>query len=445
MSKKITIAGAGLVGSLEAIYMAKRGHKVSVYERRSDMRQAELVAGRSINLALSTRGWTALKEVGIDDEVRKMAIPMPKRIMHAQDGTLSEQPYGQDGEAIYSVSRGGLNVLLMNLAEREKNIDFHFNHKLLSTDLKTAQAVFEDKNGKEKIINSDVLIGADGTYSTVRNHMMRQDRFQFSQYYIEHGYKELTIPASPDGSHQIETNALHIWPRGNYMLIALPNMDGSYTCTLFFPYEGTYSFESLKTHQQVVDFFEEVFPDVVPLIPNLAEDYFNNPTASLSIMRCYPWTVSDKVLLIGDSAHATVPFYGQGMNAGFEGCYVLDQLLEEYGDDWKACFDAYSKYRKPDGDGVQDLSMHNFVVMRDKTADPHFLLQKKIELKFSKKYPEKWLPLYSMVSFSNIRYSEAWKIGQQQEALMQKIMEIPDIETIWDSEEVEQKMLALIA
>jgi kynurenine 3-monooxygenase len=445
MSKKITIAGAGLVGSLEAIYMAKRGHKVSVYERRSDMRQAELVAGRSINLALSTRGWTALKKVGIDDEVRKMAIPMPKRIMHAQDGTLSEQPYGQDDEAIYSVSRGGLNVLLMNLAEREKNIDFHFNHKLLSTDLKTAQAVFEDKNGKEKIINSDVLIGADGTYSTVRNHMMRQDRFQFSQYYIEHGYKELTIPANSDGSHQIETNALHIWPRGNYMLIALPNMDGSYTCTLFFPYEGTYSFESLKTHQQVIDFFEEVFPDVVPLIPNLAEDYFNNPTASLSIMRCYPWTVSDKVLLIGDSAHATVPFYGQGMNAGFEGCYVLDQLLEEYGDDWKACFDAYSKYRKPDGDGVQDLSMHNFVVMRDKTADPHFLLQKKIELKFSKKYPEKWLPLYSMVSFSNIRYSEAWKIGQQQEALMQKIMEIPDIETIWDSEEVEQKMLALIA
>ena len=234
MSKKITIAGAGLVGSLEAIYMAKRGHKISVYERRSDMRQAELVAGRSINLALSTRGWTALKKVGIDDEVRKMAIPMPKRIMHAQDGTLSEQPYGQDGEAIYSVSRGGLNVLLMNLAEREQNIDFHFNHKLLSTDLKTAQAVFEDKNGKEKIINSDVLIGADGTYSTVRNHMMRQDRFQFSQYYIDHGYKELTIPANPDGSHQIETNALHIWPRGNYMLIALPNMDGSYTCTLFF-------------------------------------------------------------------------------------------------------------------------------------------------------------------------------------------------------------------
>ena len=215
MSKKITIVGAGLVGSLEAIYLAKRGHNVSVYERRSDMRKAELVAGRSINLALSTRGWTALKKVGIDDEVRKMAIPMPKRIMHAQDGTLSEQPYGQDGEAIYSVSRGGLNVLLMNLADREKNIDLYFNHKLMSTDLNKAQAVFEDEKSKEQIVNADVLIGADGTYSTVRNHMMRQDRFQFSQYYIEHGYKELTIPANPDGSHQIETNALHIWPRGN--------------------------------------------------------------------------------------------------------------------------------------------------------------------------------------------------------------------------------------
>ena len=228
------------------------------------------------------------------------------------------------------------------------------------------------------------------------------------------------------------------------MLIALPNMDGSYTCTLFFPFEGEYSFESLKTHQQVEDFFNDVFPDIVPLIPNLVEDYFNNPTSSLSIMRCYPWTVSDKVLLIGDSAHATVPFYGQGMNAGFEGCYVLDKLLEKHVDDWKACFDEYSKYRKPDGDGLQDLSMHNFIVMRDKTADPQFLLQKKIELRFSKKYPKKWLPLYSMVSFSNIRYSEAWKIGQKQEALMQKIMSIPNIESIWDSETVEQKMLSLI-
>lgn len=444
MNKKISIAGAGLVGALEAIYLAKRGHQVSVFERRSDMRQAELSAGKSINLALSDRGWNALKAVGVDAAVRSMAIPMTKRIMHAVDGALSEQPYGQDGQAIYSVSRGGLNALLMDLAEAQDNVQLHFDQKCVAADLQTATATFENGAGEQTQVAADVLIGADGAYSAVRNQMMRQDRFQYSQEYIEHGYKELTIPANPDGTHRIETNALHIWPRGNYMLIALPNMDGSFTCTLFFPFEGEKSFEGLQTAEQVQSFFEEIFPDVIPHMPTLVEDYFENPTSSLSIVRCYPWTVSDKVLLIGDAAHATVPFYGQGMNAGFEGCFVLDQLLEKYGDDWKGCFDEYSRYRKPDGDGVQDLSMHNFIVMRDKTADPQFLLQKKIELKFSKKYPEKWLPLYSMVTFSNIRYSDAWKIGHQQEQLMKEIMAMPNIESTWDSEAVEQKMLSLI-
>ena len=279
----------------------------------------------------------------------------------------------------------------------------------------------------------------------IRSKMIKQDRFQYSQHYIEHGYKELTIPANSDGTYKLEVNALHIWPRGSYMLIALPNMDGSFTCTLFFPYEGEYSFNSLQTEQQVYGFFKEVFPDTLDLIPNLVEEYFQNPTSSLAIMRCNPWTVDDKVLLIGDAAHATVPFYGQGMNAGFEGSFVLDQLMQKHGEDWQACFDEYSKIRKPDGDGVQDLSMHNFIVMRDKTADPKFLLQKKIELHFSKKYPDKWLPLYSMVSFSTIRYSEAWEIGQQQEKLMQKVMDVPNIEDKWESYEVEQLMLSLIA
>jgi kynurenine 3-monooxygenase len=228
------------------------------------------------------------------------------------------------------------------------------------------------------------------------------------------------------------------------MLIALPNMDGSFTCTLFFPFEGEHSFENLKTEEQVYNFFKDVFPDTLDLIPNLVEEYFNNPTSSLAIMRCDPWVVDDKVLLIGDAAHATVPFYGQGMNAGFEGCFVLDELMDKHGDDFISCFKEYSEIRKPDGDGVQDLSMHNFIVMRDKTADPQFLLQKKIELHFSNKYPEKWLPLYSMVSFSTIRYSEAWKIGQHQEQLMKEIMSLPNIENIWDSEEVEEKMLSLI-
>ena len=445
MRKKVTIAGAGLVGSLEAIYLAKRGFQVEVYERRPDMRKVELSAGRSINLALSARGWNALKAVGVDQDVEKMAIPMYKRVMHAVDGSLTDQQYGQDGEAIYSVSRGGLNQLLMNLAGEQENVNMHFNYKCVDVDLKSASATFEHNDGNQKNVDADMIIGADGAYSVIRSKMIKQDRFQYSQHYIEHGYKELTMPANSDGTHKLEVNALHIWPRGSYMLIALPNMDGSFTCTLFFPYEGEYSFNSLQTEQQVYDFFKEVFPDTLDLIPNLVEEYFQNPTSSLAIMRCNPWTVDDKVLLIGDAAHATVPFYGQGMNAGFEGCFVLDQLMQKHGEDWQACFDEYSKIRKPDGDGVQDLSMHNFIVMRDKTADPKFLLQKKIELHFSKKYPDKWLPLYSMVSFSTIRYSEAWEIGQKQEKLMQKVMDVPNIEGKWESDEVEQLMLSLIA
>ena len=445
MRKKVTIAGAGLVGSLEAIYLAKRGFQVEVYERRQDIRKVKLSAGRSINLALSARGWNALKAVGVDQDVEKMAIPMYKRVMHAVDGSLTDQQYGQDGEAIYSVSRGGLNQLLMNLAGEQENVNMHFNYKCVDVDLKSASATFEHNDGKQKNVDADMIIGADGAYSVIRSKMIKQDRFQYSQHYIEHGYKELTIPANSDGTHKLEVNALHIWPRGSYMLIALPNMDGSFTCTLFFPYEGDYSFNSLQTEQQVYDFFKEVFPDTLDLIPNLVEEYFQNPTSSLAIMRCNPWTVDDKVLLIGDAAHATVPFYGQGMNAGFEGCFVLDQLMQKHGEDWQACFDEYSKIRKPDGDGVQDLSMHNFIVMRDKTADPKFLLQKKIELHFSKKHPDKWLPLYSMVSFSTIRYSEAWEIGKQQEKLMKKVMDVPNIEDKWESDEVEQLMLSLIA
>ena len=444
MRKKVTIAGAGLVGSLEAIYLSKKGFDVEVFERRPDMRKVQLAAGRSINLALSTRGWNALKKVGVNTEVEKMAIPMYKRVMHAVDGTLTDQQYGQDGEAIFSVSRGGLNQLLMNLAGEQDNVNMHFNYRCKDVDLQTASATFEHKDGTEKVVDADMIIGADGAYSVIRSKMMKQDRFQYSQHYIEHGYKELTIPANSDGSHKLEVNALHIWPRGNYMLIALPNMDGSFTCTLFFPFEGEHSFNNLKTEVQVYNFFKEVFPDTLDLIPNLVEEYFNNPTSSLAIMRCDPWVVDDKVLLIGDAAHATVPFYGQGMNAGFEGCFVLDELMDKHGDDFMSCFKEYSEIRKPDGDGVQDLSLHNFIVMRDKTADPQFLLQKKIELQFSKKHPKKWLPLYSMVSFSNIRYSDAWKIGQHQEELMKEIMSIPNIENIWDSELVEEKMLSLI-
>ena len=445
IEKKFTLAGAGLVGSLLAIYLAKKGRRVDVFERRKDMRLETIGAGRSINLSLSNRGWKALAGVGIDDEVRQMAIPMYKRVMHALDGSLTDQAYGKDGEAIYSVSRGGLNALLMDLAEQEDKVNIHFNKKCIDVNLKEASSTFEDVFTKEVTkVEADHLVGADGVYSAVRTQMQRQDRFNYEQRYIEHGYKELVIPANEDGTHQLEMNALHIWPRGTYMLIALPNLDGSFTCTLFFPFKGRYSFESLKDDAAILSFFKEVFPDAVSLMPTLLQDFKENPTSSLGIIRCFPWTVDDKVMLIGDASHATVPFYGQGMNSGFEDCSVFNDLMEQYGDDWKACFKAYELARKENGDAIQDLSLHNFIVMRDKTADPKFLLQKKIEKHFSIKYPDKWLPLYSMVTFSDIPYSKAWSLGKKQETMMQAILALPNIESNWDSKEVEERILEMI-
>ena len=444
MKKNITIAGAGLVGSLCALYMRKRGFDVSVYERRDDLRLTEITAGKSINLALSVRGWTALKKVGAAENVEKIAIPMYKRVMHDTEGNLYDQAYGNPGQAIYSVSRANLNLILMEMAEKN-GAKIHCNQKCLDVDFLSGDTTFEHtKTGEKTTVNSDLLIGADGAFSAVRSKMTRRNRQQYSQHFIEHGYKELLIPANEDGTHKLEKNALHIWPRGNFMLIALPNLDGSYTCTLFAPYEGEESFEELNTNKDVQKYFKKIFPDLVPLIPDLCEQFFSNPTSSMAIMRTYPWHVDDKSILIGDAAHATVPFYGQGMNAGFEDCRILDELLDKHNNNFKTCFKEYSEVRKPNGDGVQDLSMHNFIVMRDKTADIKFLLQKKIEQKFSQQYPEKWVPLYSMVSFSNIPYSEAWQVGMKQEKMMQSIMNISNINETWDSEEIMEKMLGLI-
>ena len=444
MKKNITIAGAGLVGSLCALYMRKRGFDVSIYERRDDLRLTEITAGKSINLALSVRGWTALKKVGAAENVEKIAIPMYKRVMHDTEGNLYDQAYGNPGQAIYSVSRANLNLILMEMAEKN-GAKINCNQKCLDIEFSSGATTFEHtKTGEKTTINSDLLIGADGAFSAVRSKMTRRNRQQYSQHFIEHGYKELLIPANEDGTHKLEKNALHIWPRGNFMLIALPNLDGSYTCTLFAPYEGEESFEELNNNEDVKKYFKKIFPDFVPLIPDLCEQFFSNPTSSMAIMRTYPWHVDDKSILIGDAAHATVPFYGQGMNAGFEDCRILDELLDKHNNNFKTCFKEYSQVRKPNGDGVQDLSMHNFIVMRDKTADTKFLLQKKIEQKFAQQYPEKWVPLYSMVSFSNIPYSEAWQVGMKQEKMMQSIMNISNINETWDSEEIMEKMLNLI-
>lgn len=445
MKQQFTIVGAGLVGSLLSIYLGRQGHQVKLFERRPDARRADIYAGRSINLALSDRGWKALEIVGAAEAIRKVAIPMTKRVMHAVDGTLTEQPYGKEGQAIYSVSRGGLNIELMNLAEKLDNVDLFFNEKCINADLDAASVDFKNyETGANTHVEADYVFGADGAFSAIRAEMQRTDRFNYQQEYIDHGYKELEIPANADGTHKLERDALHIWPRGEYMLIALPNLDGSFTCTLFFPYEGEYSFSSLQTDEQIMSFFNNTFADAVPLMPNLLEDYKSNPTSSLCIIRAYPW-VKGKSVLIGDSAHAIVPFYGQGMNCAFEDCTVLTELVEKYGNDWETIFEHYQQLRKPDGDAIADLAMRNFVEMRDLTGDPMFLLQKKIEKKFASLHPDKWMPLYSMVTFSHLRYSEALSEGRAQDKIMEKIMAIPDIESKWDSEEVMDKMLSLVS
>jgi kynurenine 3-monooxygenase len=443
-NKKVTLVGAGLVGSLLSIYLAKRGYKIDLFERRPDMRKANISAGRSINLALSDRGWKGLEGVGIADEIKKIAIPMYARAIHHKDGTTVHQPYGKDNQAIYSVSRAEINMRLMDLAEQQKNVKIHFNERCTSINRKNMEAEFEntETNSTTKI-KSDLLFGSDGAFASSRlNMQLSNDRFEYNQHYISAGYKELIIPPGPNGEFLLEKNALHIWPRGSFMMIALPNMDGNFTCTLFFPFEGEKSFAALQTREQVQKFFEEEFPDAVPLMPTLLDDYMNNPVASLVTVKCFPWTFDNKIGLIGDAAHAIVPFFGQGMNCGFEDCVVLNDLIEKHKEDWSEIFPEYESLRKPDGDAIADLAIANFVEMRDKTADPKFILQKKIEARFNSKYPDKWIPLYSMVTYSpQIRYSTALKEGQKQEAIMQKIMAITDIENKWDSEEVEKAML----
>jgi kynurenine 3-monooxygenase len=444
-NKEVVIIGAGLVGSLWAVYLSKAGYKVTIYERRSDIRKAEISAGKSINLALSVRGWKALDTVGVGDEIREIAIPMYGRIMHDLEGKLTYQQYGKEDEAIFSVSRGKINAKMMDIAEKHGGAAIHYNTECKNIDLKNGIVFLKNSlSGEEYQVQADLIFASDGAFSAVRyNAMQKLDRFQYSQNYIADGYREILLPANPDGTYPMDKNALHIWPRGRFMLIALANEDGSFTCTLFMPHENDeFSFDKLNSREAVNNFFQTIFPDFYEMVPDIADAWENHPLSNLAIIRCYPWT-QGKVALMGDAAHATVPFYGQGMNAGFEDCTVLWELMQKHNEDWEKIFEEYSITRKPDGDALQDLSLDNYYVMRDYVADPSFLLRKKIEAKFSDLYPNKWLPLYSQVTFSNIRYSVAYKQGQLQNEIMDQVMEMPEIETNWDRAEVMDKMLQL--
>jgi kynurenine 3-monooxygenase len=440
---RIAVVGSGLVGSLLAIYLRKAGHTVHVYDRSPDIRNIQF-SGRSINLAMSHRGWKALDNAGVGQQIRDIAIPMEKRAIHVGND-VKLQYYGKDGESIYSLSRGVLNRKMIDLAE-ESGAEFFFEQKIWDVTLADATLhVGETERGEWSDAKYDMVFGADGAFSRVRHRMQRQSMFDYSQKFLPTGYKELNIPANPDGTHKLDKNSLHIWPRGEYMLIALPNLDGSFTCTLFMPFEGENSFASLPDIKSVEAFFEKNLPDTIDVIPKLAEDFFRNPTSTLVTMQCYPWTYEDKVALIGDACHAIVPFYGQGMNAGFEDITVLSEMMEKFGDDWKTIFEEYQESRKPNTDAVAELSYRNFMEMSSRTADDRFLLQKKIEKHFSEKYPQKWLPLYSRVTFSHRPYTEALAIGEMQKSIMDEIMKMPDIDAQWDSVAVENKILELLA
>lgn len=443
MKKNVVVIGAGLVGSLLSIYLTRKGYQVRVYERRGDMRKEHIAAGRSINLALSDRGIMALQKVGLADEIREIAIPMHGRFIHNTDGSTNFQPYGKEGQYINSVSRADLNMKLMDLAEKQ-GVTFLFNHKCVSIDWENSDICFENiPECPEVKVRFDLLFGADGAYAATRlQHQLQHDKFDYHQYYINCGYKELTIPATTSGDYAMEPNALHIWPRRDYMLIALPNADCSFTCTLFFPFEGDTSFSTLDSPGKIKSFFESTFADAASLMPGYLEEFANNPVSTLVTIKCYPWIRDSRFTLIGDAAHAIVPFFGQGMNCGFEDCRVLDDLIDKNDHDWKSILAEFQKSRKPDADAIADLAFTNFTEMKERVSDPKFILQKKIEAWLHEKYPDKWVPSYAQVTFNpHIHYAEALQNAIKQEAIMQEVMGIPGIEQNWQREEIGQLVL----
>ena len=422
MPAKFILIGSGLAGGLLATYLGRRGYEVDLYERRADPREGNLVGGRSINLAISTRGIHALKQIGIADEALRHAIPMRGRMIHDKSGALHFAPYDVDPKkCINSIGRASLNTTVIEAAQRYPNVRVHFNHKCTDVDLTEAACHLETETGN-LTVRGDAVVGVDGAFSAVRASMQRKiDNFQYNESYLAHGYKELTIPPAPDGSWRIEKNALHIWPRKSFMMIALPNPDGSFTCTLFWEFEGPRSFATTKTDAEVLRFFSEEFPDAVPLMPTLLEDFKDNPTGSLVTIRCAPWYYRDRVCLLGDAAHAVVPFYGQGMNAAFEDCVVLDECLEKFANDRESAFAEYFSRRKGNADALADLALGNFIEMRDKTASRTFRAKKRLDHLLEAALPGVYLPLYTMVTFSRIPYAQAARRARLQDRIIYSI------------------------
>lgn len=445
--KKIIIVGAGLCGTLLGLRLAQRGYQVVLHEQRGDMRLEEVDAGRSINLALSARGLRALEKVGIKADVLETCIPMKGRMVHPLNGDPFFSPYsGRSNDYINSVSRGGLNIALLNAADQFEKVQIVFDSKCLNVDLENAKATFQDlKTGKTYEEEGAVIIGTDGAGSIVRRSLMARTTqllFNFSQHFLRHGYKELSIPPTETGGWRIEKNALHIWPRGSFMIIALPNLDGSFTVTMFHPYGGENGFDALDTPEKVQAFFEKEFPTLIPYMPNYVEEYFENPVGTLGTIKCYPWQAFGKSLIMGDASHAIVPFYGQGMNAAFEDVAVFDEILDQHEGDWSKVFETFQDARVDNANAIADLAIDNFTEMQDKVDDQDFIRKRKLEMQLEQKY-EAYYSKYSLVTFRpDLPYSKAMELGRKQDALLLKLCAEHEVSDL-NLDEVMQQVLQL--
>jgi kynurenine 3-monooxygenase len=436
--KDITIVGAGLIGSLLAIYLAKRGYTVEVFERNCDLREVTPKRGRSINITLCDRGLKALDGAGVGQIVRNISVPVYGRLIHQENQQLEYQPYGNNQEALCSVSRNELNRVLLDYAQNNFPINFHFNEECIGLDLSSTTITFKNSiTGNILHRQANRIIGADGAYSAVRQRLQQRSRFDYSQHYAAHANKELLIPASAQGAWTLKKNVLHIWPRGQHMLISFPNVDGSITCTLHLPFEGESSFDSIKNKQDLQHLFVTMFPDAMQEMPELVQDYFTNPVIPMVTVCCSHWTFKDKIALIGDAAHAMWPSYGQGANSGFEDCAIFDQCVGEYRDNWIETFRAYEQQRRPNADAMGMLSEQHFVEIRDLVGNYEFQLRKKLERKINRLYPTRYIPLYSLIAFTQIPYVEALEIEKQQKQIVDELLKIKELEQRIDNPEIE--------
>jgi len=446
-NENILIIGAGLCGSLLALRLGQRGYNVKLVEKRPDLRKVEQDAGRSINLAFSDRGLKAMRMVGLEDEVKDLCLPMLGRMIHDKQGNKFLSRYsGRKDKYINSISRPGLNMLLLDAAEKLPNVNILFNQSCTDVDLKNTTAYFEDYVTKEEIVHSgDIIFGTDGAGSVLRNNMFidKELRLSFSIDWLSHSYKELTIPAKEEGGFKTDNNALHIWPRGENMLIALPNLDGSFTVTLFLAHEtGAMNFMKLNSQEAVANYFKNEFPDAIDLMPDLASEFFENPTGTLGTVKCYPWSTYGKTLIMGDAAHAIVPFYGQGMIASFEDVVVLDKYVEAHEGNWQTIFSNYQKERKKDTDAIADLAIDNFHEMKEHTANPLFQQKRKLEIEFEEHFPDQYNSKYSLVTFNeDIPYSVAMRRGRAQD---KAILNLLDDGILSDEMSLDEKLKLVI-